>query len=187
MPVEVIGAVIALLGVIISVGISYFTSQRQANVEIEKLRTELHQAFSVKLFEKRLENYPDLYQFLSDFKKAIDYEDITAERVCDLFDNIQKWDSKYSILFGSRPGKLLYAFRKELYNLTKLEIQALRAYFSDNTTRRDFIQRMVQIELALKTELGVYAYENPAEIRELRRFKTYQEVSEFAEQNIQRK
>ena len=60
---EVIAASIALIGVIVSVLISFFTSRRQANIEVEKLRTEIHQDFSLRLFEKRLEHYPDLYQY----------------------------------------------------------------------------------------------------------------------------
>lgn len=184
---EVIAASIALIGVIISVLISFFTSRRQANIEVEKLRTEIHQDFSLRLFEKRLEHYPDLYQYLSEFKKVIQYEEVTQERMVGFFKKLQEWDSRHSILFGSDTGKLLYHFRKEVFDLTRRSNQDIQAYFNDSETRHLFIQKMAQLELSLKSELGIYSYNSPTDVRESKRFRSYQEVTEFSRQRTQLK
>lgn len=184
---EVIAASIALIGVIVSVLISFFTSRRQANIEVEKLRTEIHQDFSLKLFEKRLDHYPDLYQYLSEFKKVIQYEEVTQERMIDFFKQLQEWDSRHSILFGSDTGKLLYHFRKEVFDLTRRSNQDIEAYFNDSETRHLFIQKMAQLELSLKSELGIYAYNSPTDVREAKRFRSYQEVTDFSNQQTKLK
>ena len=185
---EVIAASIALIGVIVSVLISFLTSRRQANIEVEKLRTEIHQDFSLRLFEKRLEHYPDLYQYLSEFKKVIQYEEVTQERMIDLFKKLQEWDSRHSILFGSDTGKLLYHFRKEVFDLTRISSQDIQAYFfNDSETRHLFIQKMAQLELSLKSELGIYTYNSPTDVREAKRFRSYQEVTDFSRQRTQLK
>lgn len=184
---EVIAASIALIGVIISVLISFFTSRRQANIEVEKLCTEIHQDFSLRLFEKRLEHYPDLYQYLSEFKKVIQYEEVTQERMVGFFKKKQEWDSRHSILFGSDTGKLLYHFRKEIFDLTRRSNQDIQAYFNDLETRHLFIQKMAQLELSLKSELGIYSYNSPTDVRESKRFRSYQEVTEFSGQRTQLK
>jgi hypothetical protein len=184
---EVIAASIALIGVIVSVLISFFTSRRQANLEVEKLRTEIHQDFSLKLFEKRLEHYPDLYQYLSEFKKIIQYEEVTQERLTGFFKKLQEWDSRYSILFASDTGKLLYHFRKEVFDLTRRSNQDIQAYFNDSEMRHLFTQKMAQLELSLKSELGIYAYNSPTDVREAKQFRSYQEVTEFSKQRTQLK
>ncbi|MGB3515534.1 MAG: hypothetical protein WBA43_03705 [Elainellaceae cyanobacterium] len=184
---EVIAASIALIGVIVSVLISFFTSRRQANIEVEKLRTEIHQDFSLRLFEKRLEHYPDLYQYLSEFKKVIQYEEVTQERIVGFFKKLQEWDSRHSILFGSDTGKSLYHFRKEVFDLTRRSNQDIQAYFNDSETRHLFIQKMAQLELSLKSELGIYSYNSPTDVREAKRFRSYQEVTEFSRQRTQLK
>ena len=108
MSTEIVTACIALAGVVASVAISLLTSRQQASIAVERLRREIHQDFSLTLFKTRLEHYPDLYQYLSDFKKVIQYEEVTRERLQSFFNKMQAWDSRHSILFGSDSGKLLY-------------------------------------------------------------------------------
>jgi len=61
MSIEVTTALIAFGGVAVSVSISYLVSVRQTKTEFQKLRTEIHKEFGGKLFEKRLEVYPELF------------------------------------------------------------------------------------------------------------------------------
>ncbi|NER80368.1 MAG: hypothetical protein F6K42_12465 [Leptolyngbya sp. SIO1D8] len=184
---EIIAASIALIGVIVSVLISFITSRKQASIEVEKLRSEIHQDFSLRLFDKRLEQYPDLYQYLSEFKKVIQYEEVTQERIIGFFRKLQEWDSRNSILFGSDTGKLLYHFRKEVFSLTRRSNQEIQVYFNDSETKYSFIKKMAQLELSLKSELGIYTYNSPTDIREAKQFRSYQEVTEFSRQRTQLK
>jgi hypothetical protein len=52
---DIAPALVALLGVLISVGVSFIISMRQARIETQQLRTEIQQNYAGKLFEKRLD------------------------------------------------------------------------------------------------------------------------------------
>ncbi|MDX2241676.1 MAG: hypothetical protein NW224_13410 [Leptolyngbyaceae cyanobacterium bins.302] len=56
----VLSALIALVGVFSSVTASLFVSLRQSRIETQKLRDEYFHRYAGKLFEKRLEVYPEL-------------------------------------------------------------------------------------------------------------------------------
>jgi hypothetical protein len=60
MPVEIIVALVALAGVLVSVVASVLTSVRLVNVELQKLRTEIQQTCAGELLKKRLRVYPDM-------------------------------------------------------------------------------------------------------------------------------
>lgn len=187
MSTEIVTACIALAGVVASVAISLLTSRQQASIAVERLRREIHQDFSLTLFKTRLEHYPDLYQYLSDFKKVIQYEEVTRERLQSFFNKMQAWDSRHSILFGSDSGKLLYHFRKDVFELMQKTDQELQIHFNDRDTKYPFIKKMAQIELSLKSELGIYAYSSPTDIKEAKQFRSYQEVTKFSNQQTQPK
>jgi hypothetical protein len=84
MPIELLAALIALISAIISVSVSYLVSFRQTNIEFEKPRTEIHKAFGSKLFERRFEVYPELYVYVSNFIKVIQFGTISQAAVREL-------------------------------------------------------------------------------------------------------
>lgn len=91
---EIVPALIALIGVGGSAAISYAVSSRQSSIELQKLRTSLQTELGSKLYEKRLEVYPELYAQLSTLAKLIEFGKVTSKDLKEIFATIQEWDTK---------------------------------------------------------------------------------------------
>jgi hypothetical protein len=76
---EILLPLITLIGVIISVSVSYLINAIQTKQQIANLRLELEHRYTSKLYEKRLEAYPKLYQVTNELGRAIRDGDICPE------------------------------------------------------------------------------------------------------------
>ena len=177
MSMEIVASLIALAGVLISVVVSLLVNTRQTNIEIQKLRTEILQNFNSKLFEKRLEVYPDLYNSLSDFITTIQYDSITNAALEKLLEEMHAW-RKYSILFSARTGLIGYELNSMLHEMTRKSDDELKVDFESPESRKALRRKIQRFELALKNELGIYSFESPTEIKEFVKFDTYQQVAD---------
>lgn len=187
MPKEVIAALIALGGVFVSVFVSYITSYRKANLEIQKLRAEIQHQFSSKLFEKRLELYPELYNYLSKFIRIIQFNKISKKAVQDLISEIHEWTSKNAILFSGPTGSISYKLRLFLIELSQKSDMELQQEFSSKEALSDLRRRVQELELALKNELGIYAFETPTESKVTRNFSSYREIEVWMNERRKRR
>jgi len=174
---QIFGYLIAFVGVVLSVLVSYVTGRRSANIEIQKMRTEIQQEFSRRLFEKRMDVYPILYSYLSDFTKVLQFGNLSQRDVDRLFKSYQEWDSLNAILFSARTGKLSYDLRLKLSELTKMTDKQFRETYGTVESLKELRKQIQQLELALKSELGIYGFESPTNVKETSRFSSYEEVS----------
>jgi len=165
---EVLVSLIALFGVLLSVTVSVFISLRTTNTEIQKLRTEIQQTYTGKLLDKRLELYPEMYYLLSDFRKKFDVADISKEDVKRLLKQTSEWNSKHSILFSGQTTLISVRFRKLLTRL-------VQDGFESNESLRELIRTLAELEVALKSDIGIYVIEfsDPA-----KRFSHYEDVED---------
>ncbi len=178
MSIQIVTALIALIGVLVSVLVSYLTSSQKTNSEIEKLRKEILQDFNVKLFEKRLEVYPELHSYLSQLIKVIQFGTISQETFKEIFEKIQIWDSKNSILFSGTTGLISYELRLKIANILKKNNAELTKEFTSLESKTELRHEIQKLELALKSELGIYAFKAPVTIGEFKDFRSYQEVAD---------
>ena len=152
---EYFSALVAIIGVITSAIISYYVSKKNTQIEYEKLRKQ----FIQKLFDKRIEVYPSLYYILSSFQKLIKSGNANKENFDSFFNAYQDWDSKFAIFMSPA---------------TVVELYMLYAYARDEGWKEDealteLLPRMIRVEHALKTELGIFdtsEYHNPEEINQ---------------------
>ena len=176
MSIELVVALITLSGVIISIIFNAFINSRQIATELTKLRVEIHQEFSRKLFEKRFETYPKLYSYLSKFIKAIQFDGISRSSVKELFDNFQKWDTQNAYLFSGHTGQVSYNIRLLLAGLVKLSDKELRQKFTPEALS-ELRHKLQELEIALKNEMGVYAYQTPTTVSEVPSIVSYEDVA----------
>lgn len=156
MPVEILVALIAFIGVVLSVLASLFASLRATRTEVEKLRGELQQTYTGKLLERRLDTYPDLYKLISDFLKEIQFGTLTKPKLDKLLTEIIEWDSSHAIFLSMSAGSKLYDFRKKLST-------ELASTIDETLTGEEFLKDMrkqiEELEVALKNDLGIYVVE----------------------------
>ena len=173
---EIVVALIALAGVIISVILSFIISQYQNKIALKKIHSE----FSGKLYSKRLEIYLETYELISKFSRMVDSEivegkQISYEELQDFFNKYLIQDSKSGLLFNSYTVKASYNLRKAMKKI--LTSHKTGDTFSKNRMYM-FLRFIAQVELSLKHELGVFGYESPSMMENCELTKTYSELWE---------
>ena len=163
---------IALSGVVISVLASSIVSVWQSRVQVRRYRDEIVQEFGIRVFEKRMEAYPPLYASLSRFMKTVEFGKISPESIARLLEELQTWDSDHSILFSRKAGRLCYTLRHKLHGLSELSETEIERRFPAGSQEERFSEaekltrHVGALELALKNELGAYAFEGPARVKD---------------------
>lgn len=147
-------ALIALFGVIISCVASYYVSSTQVDSAARSLRLEFEQRFNQKLFEKRLETYPDLYVVLADLGRKIDgNEEITRSEMIDTLEKVNDWDRKNSVFVSSAVITKILTLRTFLTDLSSENSQNKKLIMKEKYT---LFRAALDLQKALRAELGVY-------------------------------
>jgi biopolymer transport protein ExbD len=119
LPKEVIAAIIALVGVMLSIFISFVTSRRAIKLELRKLRLQAQQTYESKLLEIRLTVYPEAYSYLSSFIKEAQRNGLSRIAVETLLSKLDEWDSKNSLFLSGDASNTLHDFRMEFFLLSR--------------------------------------------------------------------
>lgn len=146
---NIVISIIALSGVLFSALISFFVSKRNASLQVKDF---IHK-YSQELFIQRMRAYPDLYAILSNLAKKAQKEMLTITLIKETLKKIDDWDSKNILLVGQHVVLLLVQFEKKLEKLATIEPDILNS----DPIRNDIVKAVIQIERALKLELGVYS------------------------------
>lgn len=159
MPKEIIVAFITLIGVGLSVAASLYATSRQTRNELNKLRFEMQRLYSDKLLEKRLQIYPGLYFLLSNFQKKVEVENISKEDVKQIYEQTNDWNSKNALLFSGDTGYISFNFRQTLRKLLSMHEEDFLKYTQSSDSFSNLKQTVAEFELALKSDIGIYAVE----------------------------
>ncbi len=172
---EVIAAFIALGGVVFSVIASAYISLRQTNTELQKLKSEIAQTYTDKLLEERLKFYPDGYYLLTSFAKKIWKESISIEDLMEFDSQVNSWNSKYGILFSGNTNIVAYKFYRMMDELVDKTEDEVREMFMLNENKANLVRSISELELALKSDIGIYIADNKYGKEE---FRSYQELTQ---------
>ena len=157
-------ALIALGGVIFSAAISYIVSNHQASVSISNLETELESKYNVKLYEKRLEKYPELYEIVSHLGKDIRRIELPYSVLKDRLLELDEWDSKNAILLSQSSIELILEMRNILDGYTNFDQNYQPSKQVGREAREKIFKSALRLEEAIKKEIGIYnvkGYHNP--------------------------
>jgi hypothetical protein len=175
-----ITALIALSGVFASVGASLFVSLRQSKIEIQKLRDEYLHRYAGRLFEKRLEVYPELLSPFVDVIHKINLKQISSKEVKELFPVLSEWDTKYAVLVGAQPQQTIHRLYLMLADLSQMSDSDLQSMLDDQESLRRIKQRFLELFLSLKNDLGIYSLKSPSAITNTKDPLSFAEVDEMS-------
>ncbi len=175
MPTEVVAAMIAFVGGIVSVAVSLYISLRQTRSELQKLRTEIQQSYAEKLLAKRIEVYPGLYHLLSDFTKGVrESGAVSKAAVKELQTKIADWNSKYAVFLSEDANEFDWRFRKRLAELVSKTEGDFKREFENPTALSELTQIADKVKLGLKTDLGIFSVELPEGTK---KYKSFEELA----------
>jgi hypothetical protein len=167
MPSEVVAAWVAIVGVVISAGVSWMVARHAASTELRKQQLDLFKSYAEGLQKERLQTYPALYSLFSDSLKDFQRGTLTREGLAAMLPRFQQWDSAHSLLLSRSAANVMFDVQWYLHDLlsdraalTPEACQAIAARFET-------------AELALKQDLGVFA----VEFEDNRKIKSYEQPS----------
>jgi hypothetical protein len=168
-----ISGVIAFLGVLISVIVSFWTSNRNIKTELKKINTQIEQNFAQKLIEARLLVYPNIYKTVNSFIKIIETRTPEKEIVERFYEDFINHISESALLFGGETDNMSYDIRKAIYKVIQ----------NEDELKRDEIWKSIRFllqgfEIALKKDIGVYVVDFSDAERKLN-IKTYSSIAEI--------
>jgi hypothetical protein len=148
MDLKVIEALIASLGVIVSICMAYFISKKTLKIEQKKIDRQRIQDYTIPLLQKRIEVYPNIYFQLSEFVNIMHDHSPTNIELRDFEVKLGELSCKYAVFLGAYTGKNMYDLRKYLTGIIKKTEQK-------NTKHelRDLIQKL---EIGLKVDIGIF-------------------------------
>lgn len=141
----------SIVGVLISGVVAFFVSRYQARNEILKVGMQIDASYRAKLYERRLAVYPELAKCLANLGSAIRAGRCSVQAVRDTWDVVREWDAAHSIFMSPLSMTAMIALRKTLIPLSSVPDEAI----SNKKARNDLLPAIINLQLALKTELGV--------------------------------
>lgn len=154
--VSFVPVVAAFVTAAISAFVAWFTARRTVHLESEKLRLGTQQKILEMLVKTRLEVYPKIYALLSNLWKYPPQQADVAAVLNSFIDELNEWDSKYSLILGPHTTNICYEFR-EVCNET-LEVARSRPIDKktyDEQSKKVFAAGQ-KLELALRSDIGIY-------------------------------
>ncbi|HTE23669.1 hypothetical protein [Flavitalea sp.] len=146
-------AITAIATVITSLLTAYFTTLKTIRTERDKIRSNVHLAYSNKILEKRLEIYPLFYALMSDLAKDIFYNTCTLDKIQKFQKHLDMLDSEHVIFFSGvstvELGKLRRFLKNILFHKTALTIDQLS----------ELKGLLGDVENSLKRDIGIYIVE----------------------------
>lgn len=180
MDTNVVTAIIALSGVILSVLLSFASSKRTLRIELEKVYRTIEQGYASRLFDKRIDAYLIIFQLLSDFVKFIRYDESEKLSLKEFLNKLNEYDSNHGILFSNDTGLKFHLLRKHIRFFVKNN-KVIDELISDEKT--GILEKIGAVEIALKNELGIFA----VEYRNWEKKKTYSGYRDFDKEKLEKK
>ena len=173
---------IAFAGAVGSVLGSLYLTNRKINAERRFRREELTRSLAESLQNKRLECYPQLWHFVSDYLKPLHNlpykefnESSELERLKRLLHDVSEWDSKYSLLLSKEAANVVFYARNNIFKITKLlsgdDVAEIKAEERDKILTFS----LQEVELTLKRDIAIF---ETGEFEARKRFNTYDELEE---------
>jgi hypothetical protein len=152
------------------------------------MRDEYSHRYAGKVFEKRLEAYPKLVEPLVIFFQKVNLFKIKRDKSYEtkiddlkaLLQVLLDWDAQNAILYSVDLQNIMHDTHRNLYKIINKPNDELRALVKDDDFLIDLRNELFRLFLALKNDLGVYAFESPAVITGFKSPNTVKDLSKPA-------
>ncbi len=132
------------------------------NNELDKIHLTIHENYTSRLIEKRLEFYPSIYEILSDMGKKLkrvemkfNDEKISFSQIEDFKIHYDLLNSKYALVFGNESSSRSYKLRIYLLELLNKQTKARDEKLTEAQVAK--IRNLIaSLEFSLKSDLGIY-------------------------------
>ena len=159
MQVEIIVALIALAGSILSVLMSFVVALRSSKIERIKKDIDLYHKKIDKLLEKRHSEYPKMYQLVSHFKDRVTKRKATEGDFAIFYENLRALDTEMALLFHGETSGTLHDLQHQCYRFLQKNSKYRSGLLANEQFLTSLVRKMARLELAIKAELGIFEEE----------------------------
>ena len=175
---NIIPAIIALVGVFLSILASAIVSARQYRIETQKIQTEYLHLYASKLFDHRMNAYPKIFESMLVVIQKINLKQPLQPRELEtLGKEFIDWNTKYSSLLSANSEYIIHKLYIYLNSMSKQERDEL---IKSPEALKNLENRLLQFYLALKNDLGVYSLVSPTVITNFESPATIKDVADLS-------
>ena len=144
----------AFISALISLIVSFLAITLQKRADLYKVQKEHEHGYAKALFDKRVEQYPELYNYLSGYAKIIRNSQQTFENLTEFKRAVDDWNNRHSLFFTKATSKFSSKFRYYLGTILNSPSGVIGLSKMDWENIRKLIGLF---EDFLKAEIGIYA------------------------------
>lgn len=173
--------IVATISAVVSLIVSLVATSLKNKADLLRVQKEQEHGYSKALFDKRVEYYPQLFNYLSDYAKIIRANEQTSNNLAEFKSAVDEWNSKHSIFFTKSTARLSAKFRFLLGSILK---NNLPSEFS----HKDWEQLRMLIgsfEDFLKAEIGIFVAKPVGDVEGYA--EAYKAIDEMIEKSQKRK
>lgn len=145
--------IVALISTLVSVIVSLVVTTLKNKADLVKIQKEQEHSYAKALFEKRIECYPELFNYLSEYTKIIRNNQQNIKNLTELKKQINAWNSKHSLFFTRATAIYSSKFRYLLGSL--IDSKMVKDFTNEDW--ENFRKLIGYFENFLKAEIGIFA------------------------------
>src|SRR4051812_6036495 len=85
--------------------VSLLATSLKNRADLLRVQKEQEHGYAKALFDKRVEYYPQLFNYLSDYAKVIRANKQTSDNLAEFKSAVDEWNSKHSLFFTKSTAK----------------------------------------------------------------------------------
>ena len=184
MSIEIIVAIITVLGVFASVVAHVYINKRMFRNEFLKIKASIEHVFTSVILPERQQRYPDIYQFLSTFARQLEMMEKGLVQLHAVVDyqtmqsfvlELETLDATHALFFSIETSYAFRDLRIESYRqLTRLQSDSGEM---TSVMLVELRNRIGVVEICLKKDLGVLI----DEFQDIRSLYTQSDYDHFIE------
>ena len=103
--------IVAVISAVVALIVSLLATSLKNKGDLIKVQREQEHGYAKALFDKRVDYYPELFNYLSDYAKVIRSNKQNVENLAEFKQALDEWNSKHSLFFTPPTSRFSAKFR----------------------------------------------------------------------------
>ncbi|HYX72243.1 MAG TPA: hypothetical protein VE732_05700, partial [Nitrososphaera sp.] len=170
--------IVATISAVVSLVVSLLATSLKNKADLLRVQKEQEHGYAKALFDKRVECYPQLFNYLSDYAKVIRSNRQNSDNLARFKSDVDEWNSKHSLFFTKSTAKFSAKFR---FLLGAILNNNLASEFSNKDWER--LRMLIEyFEDFLKAEIGIFVAKPVGDVEGYA--EAYKSIDEMIEESM---
>jgi hypothetical protein len=165
--VDISALTIALFGALFSIASALYLTARKISAEFRFRRADLSNIYAQNILSARLQRYPELWRYLSDYAKVLEklpkrdgtLHTADLESLLRFNHDVSRWDSEHAFLLSTNAAGSCFRFLRTLREVLNGRSAAQGGQPITHDEYLVISEGLARLEVALRTDLGIHEIE----------------------------